>query len=178
MMTSKILQQVALMKRIKRQVQEYIYGNSLTVIVRIAIGLLFVYSSIFKIIDPSGFANSIAQYRILSDNLLPYAAIVIPYIELFAGTCLLMGFNIRPAVTAGIILMLVFITAIIINMAQGRTFECGCFELSSLGISETIGWGLLVRDAIITVLLWSLYYADRHPFSLQNLVLKSDMHNM
>ncbi len=178
MMTSKILQQVTLMKRIKRQVQEYVYGNSLTIIVRIAIGLLFVYSSIFKIIDPSGFANSIAQYRILSDNLLPYAAIVIPYIELFAGICLLMGFNIRPAAMAGIILMLVFITAIIINLAQGRTFECGCFELSYLGINETIGWGLMVRDAVITVLLWSLYYVDRHPFSLQNLVLKSDMHNM
>lgn len=166
------------MKRIKRQVQEYVYGNSLTIIVRIVIGLLFVYSSIFKIIDPSGFANSIAQYRILSDNLLPYAAIVIPYIELFAGICLLMGFNIRPAATAGIILMLVFITAIIINLAQGRTFECGCFELSHLGISETIGWGLVVRDAVITMLLWSLYYVDRHPFSLQNLVLKSDMYNM
>ncbi len=174
----KILQQVALMKRIKRQVQEYVYGNTLTIIVRIVIGLLFVYSSIFKIIDPSSFVDSIAQYRILSDNLLPYAAIAIPYIELFAGICLLLGFNIRPAATAGIVLMLVFIIAIIINMAQGRTFDCGCFELSNLGISETIGWGLLLRDAVITVLLWSLLYVDRHPFSLQNLVLKSDMHNM
>lgn len=166
------------MKRIKRQVQEYVYGNTLTIIVRIAIGLLFVYSSIFKIIDPSSFADSIAQYRILSDNLLPYAAIAIPYIELFAGICLLLGFNIRPAAMAGIILMLVFIIAIIINLAQARTFECGCFELSHLGISETIGWGLMVRDIVITVLLWSLFYVDRHPFSLQNLVLKSDMHNM
>ena len=166
------------MRRIKKHVQEYIYGNKLTITVRIIIGLLFIYSSVFKIINPVAFADSVARYGILSETLVPYAAIAIPYIELFIGTCLALGFSIRPAATAGILLMTVFIIGITYNMAYGKSFDCGCFELSYLGITETRGWGLLLRDVIITILLWSLYHVDRHPFSLVSMVLKSDLREM
>ncbi len=166
------------MRRIRKLVQDYIYGNKLTVVVRILIGSLFIYSSIFKIIDPAAFAGSVAQYGILTENLVPYAAIAIPYMEIFIGICLVLGFSIRPASTAGIMLMIIFMAGIIYNMAYGKTFDCGCFELSYLGISETIGWGLLIRDAVLTALFWSLYHVDRHPFSLESVVLESDLREM
>ncbi|TAL30144.1 MAG: DoxX family membrane protein [Spirochaetes bacterium] len=149
-----------------------VYGNLLTAFLRMLCGALFLYSGIFKVLDMEGFGRVVDMYAILPSALVPYAAIVIPSLELILGALLMAGFRIRAASFLSMCLMAVFSVAIIVNIARGSNFDCGCFELSRFGIPERIGWLLVARDALLFTVFALMLQARRHLFSLDYLLEK------
>ncbi len=100
--------------------------NYTIAILRIYLALFFILSGIVKINDLQGFAESIENYKILPFYLINITAIVIPWIEVVAGSLLLLGISIKESSIVILFLLLIFSTAIIIAMAKGLNINCGC----------------------------------------------------
>ncbi len=166
------------MSLVKSLIRDTAYGNGLTAAFRIAIGIVFLYSGIWKVIDPEAFGRSIQMYGILPDILIPYAAIFTSSLELLLGILLLFGYKIRAASLLSLLLLCAFLIAITINLAQGERFECGCFELSRFGLREEIGPGLIIRDLFFMFLTYTVFRARRHVFSLEAAIDRNNLKNL
>ena len=64
---------------------------------RLILGIVFIYASIDKIIDPVSFSDTIDNYHISPYSLNNLAALIIPWIELLIGICLIFGIYIEGA---------------------------------------------------------------------------------
>jgi len=98
---------------------------------QIATGLVFAAASLSELADLSGFALQIHNYRmvpIASENLL---AMTLPWIELVAGLCLVLGIRPRAGAVVAAGLLAVFTVAVGAAWARGLDFECGCFGKAS-----------------------------------------------
>jgi uncharacterized membrane protein YphA (DoxX/SURF4 family) len=118
-------------------------------ICRLALGGIFIYSSLDKIAHPEEFARIIANYGILPDALVTLPALVLPWLELFAGLLLVAGIWTRSAAALLSLLLLAFILALGVNAVRGIDVSCGCFSTSA-EIKEN-AWGLILRDLLILI---------------------------
>lgn len=111
-------------------VKTFLEKKQILLISRIVLGGLFIYSGIDKIIDPLSFAAIIHHYRITPPNMINFAAIVIPWIELIAGVFLIFSIRLKASALT-INLMLVFFTVVLaITAFRGINVACGCFSTS------------------------------------------------
>jgi uncharacterized membrane protein YphA (DoxX/SURF4 family) len=131
---------------------------------RLFMGFIFIYASIDKIAQPAAFAKDIYNYQILPDALINLTALVLPWLELFLGLCLLAGIWMPGAVLAVNGLLIVFLGALVFNMARGLDVNCGCFNVGS-GAPAMSGTYYLTRDILFlcvgVFLFFSLFF--RHP---------------
>ncbi len=116
---------------------------------RLALGGIFIYSSLDKIAHPDEFARIIANYAILPDSLVTLPALVLPWLELFAGLLLVAGIWTRSTAALLSLLLLAFILALGVNALRGIDVSCGCFSTSA-EIKEN-AWTLILRDLLILI---------------------------
>jgi putative oxidoreductase len=122
----------------------------LQVLARMALGGIFIYASLDKIAQPMQFTRVIESYKILPLSLLTLPALILPWVELFAGICLVSGLCVRSAAMVLSALLVFFILALGVNVIRGITrISCGCFS-NSIGDSENI-YVLIVRDLLIMI---------------------------
>jgi uncharacterized membrane protein YphA (DoxX/SURF4 family) len=137
----------------------------LTVRVQIALGIIFVVAAWPKIIDPPSFAHMIYNYRILPGALINISALVMPWVELLAGLCLILAVWTRPARWLITAMLVVFMIAITINLVRGNAIDCGCFDVSAAGLTydEKMRdmWLVLIRDAGMLLMCAQLAWAER-----------------
>ena len=116
---------------------------------RLLLGAIFIYTSFPKLLRPGDFARLVYGYQIVHPDLVNLVGITMPWVELAAGAFLVVG--ILPRSSAGVIagLLGVFIGAGFLALVRGLEIECGCF-FPFMGGHE-LGWGLLVRDAVLLV---------------------------
>lgn len=124
---------------------------------RLILGAIFIYAGYIKIIDPHGFAKNIYQYQLLPDLLVNISALILPWLEVIAGACLIAVPPLRRGAAGWILLMLiVFTTAIIISLARGLDISCGC--MSTDPAAAKIGWKKVLENTAmlsgISFLLW------------------------
>lgn len=162
----------------KELIKSFFYGNMLTAIIRILLGLLFIYSGFFKIIDLENFSRIMFQYDIAPEVLVPYGTIFFSFLEFILGILLLFGYKIRAAGLMSVFLMLFFIVIISINIYRGNKFDCGCFELSRFGISEEIGSSVIIRDVIFAVLSYIVIRAKKQLLSVENFIEKLNLRHI
>jgi len=139
--------------------------NGLSIIVliaRILIGGILLYSSFEKFIDPSGFANAINNYHIIPFGLENSFAIILPWIELIVGICLILGVYIDGAALLVIIIMIIFIIAISYAIISGYNIECGC----GLKPGEMVGIQKIIEDFTYLILAWMIFKRPKHRFEL------------
>ncbi len=94
---------------------------------QLAIGLIFVTASLSKIGDLSAFAQQVHNFRVApvwSENLI---AMTLPWIELVAALSLILGVRPRSGAAVVTVLMAGFTAGVVLAMARGLDFECGCF---------------------------------------------------
>jgi len=97
---------------------------------RLFLGGIFVYASYDKILHPVPFAEIVYNYQILPDLLVNLAALFLPWIELLAGLCLILGVWLPGALLICNLLLLVFFSTLVFNLARGLDIDCGCFTTS------------------------------------------------
>jgi uncharacterized membrane protein YphA (DoxX/SURF4 family) len=95
----------------------------LTVRVQIALGAIFVVAAWPKIVDPPSFAHMIYNYRILPAGLINVSALIMPWVEMVIGLCLILGVWVRPARWIVGTMLVVFMIAISINLARGNAID-------------------------------------------------------
>ena len=79
---------------------------------RLYLGGIFLLACYHKILYPELFAIDVATYQILPTELINLTAVILPWIELFAGLLLVVGFRTRGAVLLINGMMVVFIVAV------------------------------------------------------------------
>ena len=113
--------------------------------VRITLGAVFIYAAVVKIADPVAFAGSVASYKIVPYFASYLAAAVLPFIELFCGVLLVLGYRVKGGALIIGALNLVFMAALASAIVRGLDIDCGCFKQ---GGAKTSPWVALARDAI------------------------------
>jgi uncharacterized membrane protein YphA (DoxX/SURF4 family) len=129
-----------------------IFNNSwIELAARWVLGGMFVYASYNKILAPAVFAKIIYGYGLFPAMFINLIAIMVPFLELVAGLALIIGFYPRSAALIVNAMLLVFITALSINLIRGHEFDCGCFSINS-GAQKTFAGPLIIRDFLILAL--------------------------
>ena len=125
-------------------------------VLRFLLGGLFVLASIHKIMDPAAFAKIVYGYDLFPAAAINLIAILLPFIELTAGTALLAGIYPRAAAAILSTLLLAFILIIGINVLRGHVFDCGCFSTGEARFwANSPGW-MLVRNGFLLLMGWSV----------------------
>ena len=98
----------------------------LIVIIRIILGSVFLWASFDKIIDPAKFAKSIANFHVLPFGIENIIAIVLPWLELFIGSGLILGVMVDGSIVITSALLILFNLMIAQAILRGFNIECGC----------------------------------------------------
>lgn len=125
----------------------------LTFAIRVMIGIVFIYASYTKIIDPDKFARSIENYHFMPFGLENTIAIILPWLELFIGLGLIFGVMIDGAsmITGG--LLFLFILLVLQAILRGFNIECGC----GLKEGELVGWSKVFENSFLLAASYLVY---------------------
>jgi uncharacterized membrane protein YphA (DoxX/SURF4 family) len=109
---------------------------------------VFLRAGFAKVTDLADFKSAVTNYRLLPAALVPAVALTLPFAELAAAV--LLAFGILPGIIAGLlaILLLTFAAAIAINLARGRSFDCGCAGSAP----QTINWAHVASNVCLAAL--------------------------
>jgi uncharacterized membrane protein YphA (DoxX/SURF4 family) len=136
---------------------------------RLAVGCLFVYAGLIKLLDPRAFAHAIAQFDLAPDQLLPLLAVGLPALELLAGVGLIL--ERRGSLTAIAILLGLFLLALSYAAWMEMDIDCGCFTVEEVNARTGIKTAL-VRDLFLAAALGFLFWWRRHGGPTPNLELE------
>ena len=95
-------------------------------VIQYALGALFLWTSIPKIVAPTEFLSSIYNYELLSPDLAMVMAVVMPWVEFLAGTCLLGGLCVPAALVTCAAMFATFALAHASVLYRGMSIDCGC----------------------------------------------------
>jgi uncharacterized membrane protein YphA (DoxX/SURF4 family) len=152
-------------------VKKLLANPHLVLLTRVFLGLLFVMSSLEKIVDPAAFAHSIENYKILPSWLPMTVATILPWLELLCGFALLFGIFLRGSALLLSTMLIVFTGAVISGVLRGLDISCGCFTLDPT--AEKIGWLKVLQNSTLIVLSLFLYYSNTERFTLLSYLQKS-----
>lgn len=100
-------------------------------LMRIGLGVIWIWASIDKLFHPREFAEIVYNYRLLPDMAVNAVAIVLPSFEILLGLFLVIGVWVPGAAFGSLFLMSVFLMAIGYNLYRGLDIHCGCFSTSA-----------------------------------------------
>lgn len=139
-------------------------STQLTCLARFLLGLVFLYASIGKILDPKAFAEILIAYQIFdSPQLLKYVAVTLPWVEWFCGIGLILGIFVRSVSALTTLLLFVFLAAMISALLRGLEIHCGCFGSPT----ESVGALSLLRGAFFFLMSLVVLLSPVDSYSLQ-----------
>ena len=122
-------------------------------ICRVVVGGLFIYAALSKIIDPLKFAEEVRAYELAPVILTNAVAIVLPWLELFAGALLIIGFWRAEARLLILLMMFGFTFGKISVEARGMDINCGCWGSDWMESFFHGIWGVLLNLFLIGLLV-------------------------
>ena len=121
-----------------------------TLVVRVGLGCLFLWSSLPKIRQPYDFLSNVYNYELVGPKLGMLMAMTLPWLELLVGICLVGGIFVSGALLASVGMAAMFTFVLASAFYRGLEISCGCFGASA----EIISYSILIRVCLI--LLFSL----------------------
>ncbi|MCX6142903.1 MAG: DoxX family membrane protein [Ignavibacteriales bacterium] len=140
-------------------------------VTRVFIGLLFVFSSLDKIVDPSAFAQSVANYGLLPSSFPAIIATVLPWVELLCGFAVFFGVSLRGSSLLLSAMVVIFTLAVMSALLRGLDISCGCFTQDPA--AGHIGWTKVVQNTALFALTLFLYFSRTTKFTLVEYLQKS-----
>jgi hypothetical protein len=125
--------------------------------VRLFLGFAFLYASVDKIHHPAAFAEIIYNYRILPECLIPWVAIILPWVELLLGCFLILRIWLPGGSFLSTLLLLIFLGSVAFNMIRGLDIQCGCFSTSEERIRGAPMVWYVARDTAFFLLSLHLF---------------------
>jgi putative oxidoreductase len=123
-------------------------------LVRIALGALFIFAGATKAYDPGTFAIEIERYNLVPWMPAALASIYLPWLEIILGVLLIVKRFERGALLLIGCLLLVFTFALASATVRGLGIDCGCFGKAFAATGTIFP---LVRNVVLlvlTVFLW------------------------
>ena len=148
-----------------------------TLISRLFVGLLFIFSGLIKANDPLGFSYKLTEYFEVFDMhfLIPLSlplAVIICISEVLLGFTLLLASRIKLTLWL-LLTMIIFFTFLTFYSAYyQKVLSCGCFG-DAIPLTP---WQSFSKDLILLVFILLLFVGRKHlhpvlPHSLENIVL-------
>jgi len=152
------------MKEFLRSVFSLCANPYASVIFRWAVGLIFIYASMDKLLHPSAFAVAVHNYKILPGSYINLVAITLPLLELVCGILLIIGLFPRAAAFILSILLIFFFSALSISLYRGIDISCGCFSVSTT--ADKIGISYMMRDLLVLAMSLQILFFDGNLLSI------------
>ena len=115
------------------RLEEILDNRWLIFVWRVILGGIFVAASVTKLQQQAEFIDTVIGYGILPDVLARLYGLVVPWVELFIGCCLILGIFSRFAAALSIPLTISFVIASSYALLNAVSSSCGCFgEVISL----------------------------------------------
>jgi uncharacterized membrane protein YphA (DoxX/SURF4 family) len=130
-------------------------------VLRVAIGGIFLVAGAAKVGHAAEFAVEIAGFRLLPPAVIGPMALGLPLLEIVLGACLVLGVFTRTVGWIAVAVFAVFDLAIASAVVRGMSISCGCFGPNDASVTT---WGEVARDAIFVIL--ALAVALRPPGAL------------
>ena len=121
----------------------------LILLLRIALGAMFIVAGVSKIGHADVFAAQIAGFRLLPQLVIAPMALVLPFLEILLGGYLILGLFTRAAAWVAVVLLAAFDLAIASAVVRGMTVSCGCFGPNDTTVTT---WAEVARDAVLVLL--------------------------
>jgi hypothetical protein len=110
-----------------------------------ALALILFAAASHKLSQADEFAGALQAYALLPASLVPAATRTLPALEIGIGIAMLVPFARTPGLLAAAALLLVYASAMAINLLRGRReIDCGCG-----GEAHPLSWALVLRNAIL-----------------------------
>ncbi len=147
-------------------VHRFFTSPYLSVFLRALVGAWFITAGWGK--TGENFAGVVKEYQLLPDRLVLPVANYLPYVELLVGICFFCGLFTRLSCVGMAAMLVIFIGAISIAWAQGKThLECGCNPLlAKFGIQEKVGPVPIVIDAFMLLSAAQVFLHDKRILSV------------
>ena len=104
---------------------------NLPFIFRLILGIIFIYASYDKILDPIGFSKNIHNFHVTPIAVENLAALIIPWMELIIGVFLIFGLFLAGTTSILIALLIFFIILLTQAVFRGIDVHCGCFKIEA-----------------------------------------------
>ena len=140
------------------------------VVLRLVLGGVLVWAGLAKVSEPALFAITVRAYNVLPNAFINGFAVVVPWMEIVAGACLLAGFWTRSGALAALALLSSFGVAIAVNVYRGANLDCGCFGLDGTRGSLNAA---LVQDLLLIACSLVLLFVRKMPLSLDRCLFKT-----
>ena len=101
---------------------------NLPFISRMIVGVVFIYASYDKILNPAGFSDNIHNFHITPASVENLAALIIPWLELIVGVFLIFGVFLEGSTSITIGMLIFFIIILSQAVFRGIDVHCGCFK--------------------------------------------------
>lgn len=158
------------MEKPSRNIFKIITSKYFISIIRILLGLFFIYAAQNKIANLVEFAQAISAYDIIPNSFIPFLAIVLPWLEVYCGLFLLTGFLIQSSSFLGFTLLFIFTVNIVIALIRGLNIDCGC-GASITGVTQ-ISLLKVFENILLMILIMIINASKSFYFSLDSLLSK------
>jgi len=121
-------------------------AKAVTFVTRVALGCVFLTSSLPKLRQPYDFLSNVYEYELVGPTVGVFVAMVFPWLELILGIFLLGGVFIGGAFLCSALLGGVFVFAQVYALIRGLNIACGCF---GSGHMTPVTWGSVLRTSLL-----------------------------
>ena len=129
-------------------------------VLRLGLGVMFLYSAWGKIQDPGAFQTVVDNYRMLPSAVTAIFAVTMSMAELLVGAMFIFSKWTREAAFATAVMLAMFIVALAQAQIRGLDISCGCFSEEEKNPHEVLF--ALVRDVLLAVpTAWLLLKGQR-----------------
>lgn len=125
----------------------------------LVVGGMFIWAGLQKVIDSLEFAQSIRNYRVVGQDISFVVALILPWVEVICGACLIIGLFRRASALLISLMLVGFIILVASAMVRGLDVECGCFG----SFSSKADFRLILQDIILLIFSLNIFLAPSLP---------------
>jgi uncharacterized membrane protein YphA (DoxX/SURF4 family) len=130
------------------------FTPGLTMVVRVGLGCMFIYSSLPKIRQPYDFLSSVYGFELIGPKLGLLVSMALPWMELLVGICLVGDVFVSGALLASASMAAMFTFVLASALHRGLDISCGCFSTS---VANKVSYFTVMRAVAILLVSMGAY---------------------
>lgn len=121
----------------------------LLLVLRLALGGLFLFAAYTKWEDPQKFVFAVLGFKFLPEHLAVLATYAVPWTEAVASVLLILGRWSRAAAAVLALMLIAFMVGIVSVIIRGIDVKCTCFGGYDLLCTGSAGWCNIGQNALL-----------------------------